>query len=193
MSITIYKHSGSLTVITGPMFSGKTTELTRQYTEHSEQKHSTLVLKPRIDTRYDNLSIVTHDKIKTPALAIESLKEAEEKVKNADYIFIDEVQFFTPKDFKEIEVWIALNKHIIVAGLDTDYLAKPFGIMPHLIKIANKTFFLNGNCDICNNPSTHTFRKDSQRDELILIGESATYLGLCERCYLHETKKHENI
>ena len=84
------------------------------------------------------------------------------------------------------------NKHFILAGLDNDFLAKPFGIMADLIKIAYKTIFLNGNCDICNKPSTHTFRKSTQRD-LIIIGGKAIYQGLCENCFLQETKRHENI
>ena len=123
MSITINNNTGSLTILTGPMFSGKTTELLKRQSEEVKNNNTTIVLKPNIDNRYDRNAVVTHNQAKTNAFSIETLNDVKEAINNTQYIFIDEIQFFNLSIIEEIEYWKTKKKHIIVAGLDTDYLA----------------------------------------------------------------------
>lgn len=188
MSITNQENKERIIVFTGPMFSGKTTALIKKHDELIQQNKTVLVLKPAIDDRYSQNAIVSHDKNTVTAVNINNLEDARELIHKSEYIFLDEAQFLPRDTVNNVLSWKAKGKSFVIAGLDMDYLSNPFGIIPDIINIADEVVFLNGVCDICNNPSTNTFRKNTNK-KLILIGEKTEYAGLCKTCFLQNTKQ----
>jgi len=133
----INNKTGWIEVICGSMFSGKTEELIRRIHRAEYARQKIQVFKPKIDDRYEKDQIVSHNKMKTPSIIVETSEDIHQAVRyETEIVAIDEVQFF---DAAIIEVCTKLadsGKRVIVAGLDQDYTGKPFGPMPNLLAIA---------------------------------------------------------
>ena len=178
------KYNGSIEVICGPMFSGKTEELLRRLNRVRFTNLNIAVFKPQIDTRYDNEKIVSHNSNTFLAIPIKNPFEILSLTKNADVIGIDEAQFFN-HDLIEVCNKAANNgKRVIITGLDMDFLGKPFTIIPDLLAIAEKITKLNAICVDCGNTASYSFRI-TEKKSLIQLGEKKEYKPLCRSCFNH--------
>jgi thymidine kinase len=163
-----------LEIVVGPMFAGKTSyALDWIY----KQSGTGLVLKPRIDSRYRSNVIVSHSGEMYPCKYVDEVTSYELSV--VEYIVIDEAQF-VPNIRSIIEP--VLNKKILLVGLDADSDRQPFGELLNCIPLASKITKLTGECYICKNPSTSTFRV-IQSNERVLIGGSESYIPVCNSCF----------
>lgn len=164
------------------MFSGKTEELLRRVNSAKIEGFETVLFKPEIDKRYDNERIVSHNGISEKSYAIEKSEDILKHLKNAEVIGIDEAQFFDNGIIDLCHQLATLNYRIIIAGLDKDYLAKDFGVMPYLINISGKVTVLNAICSLCGDKAFYTFKKNNSKT-LIEIGEKNIYEARCHSCY----------
>lgn len=164
------------------MFSGKTEELIRRLKRAKIAEMKVEVFKPKVDTRYDESAIVSHDTTSALAQPVDDssklLKISEETV----VIGIDEAQFFDA-DLPEVCQELALRGvRVIVAGLDMDFRGQPFGPMPHLLAIAEYVTKVHAICVHCGNLATHSYRL-AEEDSVVLLGEKGQYEPRCRTCY----------
>ena len=174
---------GTIEVICGSMFSGKTEELLRRLKRAKLAKMKIAVFKPKIDLRYGHESIVSHDKNTIKATPIEKAEDILEYVHGVQIIAIDEAQFFDKKLISVCNKLANDGKRIIVAGLDMDFLGKPFGVIPQLLAIAEKITKVHAICVECGENANHSFRKTNDK-ELIKLGEKNEYKALCRSCFI---------
>ncbi|MCX7953974.1 MAG: thymidine kinase [Bacteroidales bacterium] len=178
-----YKKRGWIEVICGSMFSGKTEELIRRLNRARIAKLRIELFKPAIDVRYSVEEIVSHDEkamIATPVdNAISILLYVGD---NVDVVGIDEAQFFNDDLVDVCNQLANRGIRVIVAGLDMDYLGKPFGPMPQLLAIAEYVTKLHAICVKCGNLAQFSHRK-VKNENLILLGEAEEYEPLCRECY----------
>ena len=178
-----------LEIFMGPMFSGKSSKLVEVIIEHqSDPSVKQLVINHASDIRYGKNSIITHNNDSIPCHSITNLTDILElpDYMMATHIYIDEGQFF--QDLKDSVALIMLNsnKHIYVAGLDSDFEIKPFtnlGILG-LIPLANKVTKFTARCYLCQQPAPYTMRV-TNCNEQILVGTNAEYQPTC---FIHHNK-----
>lgn len=182
------KH-GRLTVIAGPMFSGKTGKLVGMVQVFEKMGHTVLTVKPKIDSRYsDRQEIHSHDHKTSKALVIngETKETILEKILayNADDIIFDEVQFFETDKIKDI-IHILLKKklHVIAAGLLYDYQRKPFGATADLLGLADERLELYSICQKCGSLARHSERTRGSKKTTIDVGAAEKYIAVCDRCH----------
>jgi thymidine kinase len=176
--------SGSIEIICGSMFSGKTEELIRRLKRALIANLEVEIFKPAIDTRYDDKKIVSHDAnfIKsTPVKKSMDILTACEgrKIK---VVGIDEAQFFDLDLIKVAEILSLQGIRVIVAGLDMDFKGRPFGPMPYLLSVAEYVTKVHAICQRCGNLATHSYRLVSDDSE-VLLGEKKEYEPRCRTCY----------
>ena len=174
--------SSSIEVICGPMFSGKTEELIRRLIRGLIAKKNVYIFKHSTDNRYSEDYIVSHNKNKIKCHSITHAKQIFEFSKNIDIIGIDEAQFFDISIIKVCNKLANEGKRIIVAGLDRDYKAVPFGPMANLLAHADYITKLNAICMVCGKQATYSQRL-TKEDNQILVGESEKYEARCRDCY----------
>jgi thymidine kinase len=174
---------GWIEVIVGSMFSGKSEELIRRLRRAQIARQQVQIFKPQIDTRYAADHIVSHSDMRIASCAVRDSHELAERVDAAtEVVGIDEGQFF---DQGLPAVCTALadgGKRVIVAGLDQDYLGKPFEPMPQLLSIAEFITKTHAICMACGNPANHTQRLVPSGDR-VLVGASGLYEARCRRCF----------
>ena len=173
--------SGSIEVVCGPMFSGKTEELIRRVKRAQIAKQKIQIFKPEIDTRYHEQRVVSHSSLSIEAIPVKSSKDIIEKVFDSTRIIaIDEVQFFD-KGIIDIASRLARRGcRVICAGLDQDYQGNPFGPIPHLLAIADSVMKVQAICTVCGVPASKTYRKvEKNRHEQVLVGETEMYEARC--------------
>jgi len=167
-------------VITGCMFAGKTTELINRLKKSNKNY---LLIKPKIDNRDNGNQIRTHGGLSEKAKRVDKISEVFEKLIDIQLIGIDEAQFFKNSIIQDIRYLISKNIQVIIAGLEKDYLDKPFGYMEEIIGISNSITRLKAACNRCQNPATYSHRKDTSFKKQLLIGNSNIYEALCEKCF----------
>ena len=176
---------GSIEIICGSMFSGKTEELLRRLKRAEFAKQKVAVFKPLIDTRYDARKIVSHDsnaiKSKPVKLAIEIL----DQIDNAEVIAIDEAQFFDKELIRISNLLANQGKRVIIAGLDMDFKGKPFGIMPDLLAIAEHITKVHAICIECGTAANHSYRL-TKNQQLIELGDKLEHKALCRNCFFEK-------
>jgi thymidine kinase len=180
-----------LFVYSGPMYSGKSTALYNTYIESLKKNKTILAIKPKIDKRYSEESIVTHSKKEIPKEFVINLSldlsKSEWKDINfgVDVFLIDEIQFFDSGIVDFIKRLLNVGKEIHVAGLDMDSKGNSFGSMPEIMILANKVIKFEGickNCGILN--ATRTYRKlEIENKEQVLIGGEDIYECRCYNCW----------
>ena len=173
---------GSIEVICGSMFSGKTEELLRRLKRAEFAKLNIAVFKPLVDKRYDIQKVVSHDENTIKAIAVESAKDILRLANEAQVVAIDEAQFFDSKLITVCNKLANSGIRVIIAGLDMDFLGKPFGIMPELLAIAEHITKVHAICIDCFAIANHSFRKTADKN-LIQIGEKEEYKPLCRDCF----------
>lgn len=181
--------TGTITVICGSMFAGKTEELIRRARRALYAKQKVQVFKPAIDSRYDEAMVVTHMGVRHDAVAIGSVSELIAKVdKDTNFVGIEEVQFFSSEIIPFLVKLADKGVDVVVAGLDQDFRRLPFGPVPELMAIADDVVKLHAICMHCGAIASHTYRSIDGKpahwdDPLILIGATESYEARCRKCY----------
>jgi thymidine kinase len=197
---------GSLTVITGPMYSGKTEELIKRINCYTLQDRNVLVCKHCFDNRVADC-ISSKGMVKTlPAFPIVCAFQLLDVVDDAQIVAIDEVQFFTKELITVIHRLMSRGTKVIVSGLDTDFKRDPFGeCMPSLLSIADKVVKFKAVCSVCRRHNARLTQRlvsgapASAEDELIIIDNGqrpVTYEPRCRDCHvlnLRRSKSCENL
>jgi len=173
---------GSIEVIFGPMFSGKTSELLRRIRRHQLASRRVVVIKYIKDTRYNASRCTTHDFVSCDAICAERLDECRENMKDYDVIGIDEGQFF-PDLISFAEDMANRGKTVIVAALDGTYQKKPFGRVLELVPIAESVIKLSAVCMMCKKDAAFSHRISSEK-QVEVIGGADKYVALCRACHL---------
>lgn len=173
---------GWIEVITGSMFSGKTEELIRRLKRAKIAKQKVEIFKPSVDTRYDDMKVVSHDENAISSTPVQSSNQILLYVNDADVIGVDEAQFFD-NQLADVCNQLANNGvRVIVAGLDMDYLGKPFGPIPSLMATAEYVTKVHAVCIECGNLAQHSHRIIAD-DHLVVLGEKDNYEPLCRVCF----------
>jgi len=173
---------GSIEVICGSMFSGKTEELIRRLKRAQFAKQKVEIFKPKIDTRYHEQDVVSHDANAIRSTPVPSSSNILILANDVDVVAIDEAQFF---DMDLIHVCNKLanqGTRVIVAGLDMDFSGKPFGPVPHLMSIAEHVTKVHAICVECGAIANYSYRKTAEQS-LVMLGETDSYKPLCRECY----------
>jgi thymidine kinase len=181
----MYRRSneGWIEVICGPMFSGKSEELIRRVTRYHLAHVPTQTFKPALDSRYAVTQVVSHSRLSTAAEPVRDSDQLLRAVEDRTVIVgIDEGQFFDLGLVDVATVLAAAGKQVIIAGLDTDYLGRPFEPIPSLIMQAEYVTKTLAVCHRCGGPGLFTQRV-VESDELVVLGATDTYEARCRRCY----------
>ena len=190
---------GSIEVICGSMFSGKSEELIRRVRRVQIARKKVEIFKPIIDNRYHVQYIYSHNGSKVEANCIENSKEILKKTnQDSDVIAIDEAQFFDEGIIQVCQLLADKGKRVIIAGLDQDFRGEPFGPMPKLLAIAEYVDKLHAICMVCGKPATRTQRlvngkPANYNDPTILIGAKESYEARCRQHHQVTNKKKEII
>ena len=176
------QRSGWIEVVCGCMFSGKTEELIRRLKRAKIAEMKVEVFKPKVDTRYDESSIVSHDTTSVLANPVGHSSRLLEIASDVRVVGVDEAQFFDAQ-LPEVCQKLALRGvRVIVAGLDMDYKGIPFGPMPYLLAVAEYVTKVHAICVHCGNLATHSYRL-ADGDAVVLLGEKEQYEPRCRACY----------
>src|SRR5687767_6445472 len=173
---------GFIEVICGSMFSGKTEELIRRLKRVRIANLKVEIFKPRMDTRYDPMNIVSHDENIIVSTPVENSQAILFYVGGVDVVGIDEAQFFDDQ-LPEVCDQLALKGiRVIVAGLDMDFTGKPFGQMPFLLAKADFITKLHAICVQCGHIANYSYRKSTINAQVVL-GEKEMYEPRCRKCF----------
>ena len=176
------QRSGWIEVICGSMFSGKTEELIRRLKRAMIANQRVEIFKPKLDTRYDETKVVSHDANAILSIPVETAEKILELSAEVNVVGIDEAQFFD-EQLPDVCQQLALKGiRVIVAGLDMDYKGQPFGPMPNLLAVAEYITKVHAICQHCGNLATHSYRLSIDSDQVVL-GEKETYEPRCRTCY----------
>ena len=176
------KNSGWIEVICGPMFSGKTEELIRRLVRSQIAQQKVTIFKPTLDNRYSEDYIVSHNKRKIKSLTVKKASDIVKYSQDSNVIGIDEAQFF---DLSLVSICKKLadnGKRIVIAGLEKDFQAIPFGPMPQLLVDAEYVTKVNAICIRCGNPANFSQRISDEKKQVV-IGEIDKYEARCRKCY----------
>lgn len=174
--------SGCVEVICGSMFSGKTEELIRRLKRAQFANQKIAIFKPTIDNRYSDVDVVSHDLHSIKSTPVKSPVKMLEVDDDVQVVGIDEAQFFDNSLIEVVQTLANKGVRVIIAGLDTDYLGKPFGPMPALMAIAEDVQKVHAICVKCGNLANHSHRL-SASTKLVELGEKDIYEPLCRQCY----------
>jgi thymidine kinase len=179
----IQNKAGWIEVICGSMFSGKSEELIKRVRRAEIARQRIQLFKPKLDDRYDDKDIVSHNQQRLSSTPVESSEEIMKLVDDkVQVIGIDEAQFFDDNIVEVCNKLANRGKRVIVAGLDQDYRGEPFGPMPVLMAIAEYVTKQLAICMRCGNPANHTQRLTDCTDRIV-VGAQGTYEARCRLCY----------
>jgi thymidine kinase len=174
---------GWIEVVVGPMFSGKSEELIRRLRRAEIAKQRVQIFKPAIDQRYSANGIVSHSGLEIASMPVENAEQLLRQVDEATHVVgIDEAQFLGERLVEVCTTLADSGKRVIVAGLDTDFMGRPFEPMPQLLVVAEEITKLLAICVQCGNPAVHTQRL-IHSDELIVVGAKGMYEARCRKCF----------
>ncbi|MCQ2156524.1 MAG: thymidine kinase [Bacteroidales bacterium] len=176
------KKTGCIEVVCGSMFSGKTEELIRRLRRAQFANQKIAIFKPSVDNRYSDVEVVSHAFHKITPQPIADVNEMLNVAPDVEVVGVDEAQFFGPALVDVCQTLANRGIRVIVAGLDTDYLGKPFGPMPLLMAVAEDVQKVHAICVKCGNLANHSHRLSKSRD-LVVLGEKDIYEPLCRECY----------
>lgn len=186
---------GTIEVICGPMFAGKTEELIRRVRRLEYAKKKVILFKPDIDDRYEKAYIVSHNHNKALSVAIKKAEEMLDFVKDdTDAVVIDEFQFLDDNAVDLIIYFKRKGIRVILSGLDKDFKGEPFGNMPKALALADSITKLTAICVKCGKEANCTQRiidgkPASYNDPLILVGATESYEARCDNCHEVPGKK----
>lgn len=181
---------GWIEVICGSMFSGKTEELIRRLKRARIANLKVEIFKPGIDVRYDEVNIVSHDANAILSTPIDNSQKILLLAQEVDVIGIDEAQFFDDEIAHVCQELANRGARVIVAGLDMDFMGKPFGQMPYLLAVADYITKLHAICVDCGNIASFSYRLGKNQEQ-VLLGEKDEYQPLCRKHYFEKMKKDQ--
>jgi thymidine kinase len=174
---------GWIEVICGPMFSGKSEELIRRLRRSMIARKRVQVFKPTIDTRYSEDEIVSHGDLRMKSEVVGGGAEILDRIDwRSEVIGVDEANFMGPALVDVAQRLADSGKQVIIAGLDTDYMGRPFAPIPDLLAHAESITKTLAICVRCGNPAKHTQRLRGA-DDLIVVGAAGMYEARCRRCF----------
>ncbi len=174
---------GWIELICGPMFSGKSEELIRRLRRAEIARQRVQIFKPIIDKRYSDTEIVSHSDLRIAADVVSRSAEILERLDpRTDVVGVDEAHFLDAEVVDVAQRLADMGKRVVVAGLETDYLGRPFEQVRDLMTVAEEVTKLLAICVRCGNPAKHTQRLVAS-EERILVGASGTYEARCRRCF----------
>ena len=173
---------GSIEIICGSMFSGKTEELIRRIERAKIAKQNVMICKPSIENRYDKDKVVSHDMKAIDCIAVGDATDIIELCKNKDVVGIDEAQFFNNNLVDVCNHLANKGVRIIIAGLDMDYEGNPFEPIPQLMAIAEDVTKVRAICIQCGDLANYSYRLVDE-DNQILLGEKKEYEARCRICF----------
>ncbi|MCJ7448471.1 MAG: thymidine kinase [Bacteroidales bacterium] len=179
---------GTIEVITGSMFSGKTEELIRRLRRAQFAGLRVEIFKPSLDRRYSDTRVISHDDKSIVSTPVDNASSIMLLAGDVEVVGIDEAQFF---DNAIVDVCNSLADNgirVVVAGLDMDFMGKPFGPIPDLLAIAEYVTKVHAICMRCGNLAQYSFRK-SEEEQIVVLGEKDKYEPLCRSCYNKVLKK----
>ncbi len=178
---------GWIEVICGSMFSGKTEELIRRLNRAKIARQRVEIFKPAIDTRYHEVDVVSHNATAIRSTPISFAHDMLLLGSSCDVVGVDEAQFFD-EALTDVCVQLAnTGTRVIVAGLDMDYLGKPFGPMPALMGVAEYVTKVHAVCMQCGDLASYSFR-NAASEQKILLGETDSYEARCRHCFVEGMK-----
>jgi len=176
-------NQGWIEVIVGSMFSGKSEELIRRLRRAQIARQKVQIFKPAVDTRFADDAIVSHSEMRIPSRTVVNSRALLDLVEDdTEVVGVDEGQFFDQDLPPVVNELANRGKRVIVAGLDQDYLGKPFEPMPQLLAIAEYITKTLAICMVCGNPANHTQRLVPSGDR-VLLGAQGTYEARCRACF----------
>ena len=173
---------GWIEVVCGSMFSGKTEELIRRLKRAQIANLRVEIYKPTVDTRYDISAIVSHNESRVSSVPVLNSQQILLLAQDVDVVGIDEAQFFDEEMPNVAETLALRGIRVIVAGLDMDFLGRPFGPMPAILAMADYVTKLHAICVVCGDIANYSYRK-SVSDATVLLGERDVYEPRCRTCY----------
>ena len=185
-----HKKTGCIEVVCGSMFSGKTEELIRRLRRAQYANQQIAIFKPTIDNRYSDVEVVSHDFHKITSTPIQDPADMLKIGPEIQVVGIDEAQFFDESLVDVCQQLANRGVRVIVAGLDTDFLGKPFGPMPLLMAVAEDVQKVHAICVRCGALANHSHRLSKSQD-LVVLGETDLYEPLCRDCY-NAARKQED-
>ncbi len=183
-----FARSGWIEVVCGSMFSGKTEELIRRLKRAKIAKQKVEIFKPAIDVRYDEEDVVSHDESKVSSIPVQNASQILFYAEDFEVVGIDEAQFFGNELVEVCDELASKGKRVIVAGLDMDYLGKPFGPIPLLMATAEYVTKVHAICMRCGNLASYSHRT-IKNDKLVVLGETDSYEPLCRKCFVEALAK----
>jgi thymidine kinase len=187
-SIRVTGKKGSIEVITGSMFSGKTEELIRRLRRAQFAGQKVEIFKPSLDKRYSETRVVSHDDKWIISTPVDNASAILLLAGDVDVVGIDEAQFFDDSIIEVCDELANNGVRIVIAGLDMDFMGKPFGPIPALLAVAEYVTKVHAICMRCGNLAQYSFRK-SEDSQVVLLGEKNLYEPLCRNCYNEALKK----
>lgn len=184
-------YTGWIEVVCGPMFSGKSEELIRRLRRAMIARRRVQVFKPTIDDRYSANEIVSHADARMESEVVDNAADILKRLDwRTEVVGMDEANFFGP-DLIPLATQLAdAGKQVIIAGLDTDYMGRPFAPIPDLLSLAESITKTLAVCMRCGNPAKHTQRL-VESDDLIVVGAMGMYEARCRRCFEPGIPKQE--
>jgi thymidine kinase len=187
-SVRVTGRRGSLEVITGSMFSGKTEELIRRLRRAQFAGLKVEIFKPSLDKRYSETRVVSHDDKSIISTPVDNASAILLFAGDVNVVGIDEAQFFDDSIVDVCNTLADNGIRVVIAGLDMDFMGKPFGPIPALLSIAEYVTKVHAICMRCGNLAQYSFRK-SEDEQVVLLGEKNLYEPLCRECYNSESNK----
>jgi len=179
---------GTIEIITGSMFSGKTEELIRRLRRAQFAGLKVEIFKPSLDKRYSENRVVSHDDKSIVSTPVDNSSSILLLAGEVEVVGIDEAQFF---DNSIVEVCNKLADkgiRVVVAGLDMDFMGNPFGPIPALLSVAEYITKVHAICMRCGSLAQYSFRK-SEEEQVVVLGEKDKYEPLCRDCFNNATRK----
>jgi len=174
---------GWIEVICGPMFSGKSEELIRRLRRAMIARKRVEVFKPVIDNRYSNDEIVSHGDLRMKSQVVASAEEITARIDwRSEVVGVDEANFMGEGLVEVAQRLADSGKQVIISGLDTDYMGRPFAPIPELLALGEAITKTLAICVRCGNPAKHTQRLRGS-DDLIVVGAADMYEARCRRCF----------
>lgn len=173
---------GWIEVVCGSMFSGKTEELIRRLRRAQIANLKVEIFKPTVDTRYDETDIVSHNDTRIKSTPVENSQQILLLAQEVDVVGIDEAQFFDEEMPIVAEALASRGIRVIIAGLDMDFLGRPFGPMPQALAMADYVTKLHAICMVCGDIASFSYRK-SASEAMVVLGEKDVYEPRCRTCY----------
>lgn len=190
-TINFSKQSGWIEVISGSMFSGKTEELIRRLRRAEMAGQKVKIFKPKMDTRYAEKAVVSHNRTMIESTSVENTNEIFIKGKDYDVIGIDEAQFFDDSIVEIVNTLANGGVRVIIAGLDMDFMGRPFGAMPHLMATAEYVTKVHAICKRTGNLANYSLRK-TKSDALVSLGEIDKYEAVSRKVFVDEFLNNQN-